>query len=309
VIVGRSPSIRRALTLAERYAHSELPILLLGATGTGKEVFANHIHILSGRQGELVDVNCAALPRDMVESLLFGHARGAFTGAVATTTGLIEQANGGTLLLDEVDSLPFEAQAKLLRVIETGELRPLGARFKRRAQMRVVSAAQPELRVAIGEGRFRLDLFQRLAGAVIELAPLAERPEDVLPLAEHFAALRGRVLEPGVDVVLLNYPWPGNVRELKLAIERAGLAVSNGTLPPTVIAEAIALGSDRSEQHRSKLPREASPASREELLRGCVCGGWRAAQVAAHLGISRRTLFRRLREVGLSLRGDHRECH
>jgi DNA-binding NtrC family response regulator len=242
----------------------------------------------------------------MVESLLFGHCRGAFTGAVSTTVGLIDQADRGTLFLDEVDSLPLEAQAKLLRVVETGELRPLGARSKKRLQLRVLSAAQPELRSAISAGQFRLDLFQRLAGAVIELAPLAERPEDTLLLAEHFAALGGRVLESGAESILLSYSWPGNVRELKLVVERAGLTVSNGTLPPSVIAEAIALGW---EPHDSRVSGGAPQSSREELLQTCAALGWRADRIAAHLRVSRRTLFRWLHAAGLTLRGDRRTCH
>jgi len=223
MIVGVSPAIRRGLVVAERYARTRLPILLVGATGTGKELFAEHIHERSGRPGPLVDVNCCALPRDMVESLLFGHRRGAFTGAVDSTVGHVERSDGGTLFLDELASLVPDAQGKLLRVLESGETQPLGAATKRRVDLRVICAVQDDIWTALDAGRFRRDLFQRVAGVVIELPPLAARPEDIVPLAEHFANLQGRRLEGGVDSVLVNYPWPGNVRELRMAIERARL--------------------------------------------------------------------------------------
>src|SRR3989442_1251533 len=216
MIVGVSPAIRRGLVVAERYARTRLPILLVGATGTGKELFAKHIHVLSGRPGQLVDVNCCALPRDMVESLLFGHRRGAFTGAVESTVGYVERSDGGTLFLDELQSLAFEAQGKLLRVLESGEVGRLGAGTTQRVDLRLVGAVQDDINDAVEGGRFRRDLFQRAAGVVIELAPLAARPEDVVPLAEHFAGLQGRRLEPGVEHRLLNYSWPRNGRERQL---------------------------------------------------------------------------------------------
>jgi len=242
MIVGRSPCIRRALVLAERYARTRLPILVVGATGTGKELLAEYIHQRSGRPGPLVDVNCCALPRDMVESLLFGHRRGAFTGAVESTIGYVERSDGGTLFLDELAGLELSAQGKLLRVLETGYVEPLGAGANRRVDLRVVSAAQDTMARALAAERFRQDLFQRLAGVLIELLPLAARPEDVMPLAEHFAAAQGRRLEAGVQEELLSYGWPGNVRELRMALERAGELVGNGTLSRSAVAEAIELG-------------------------------------------------------------------
>src|SRR5436309_2895868 len=150
MIIGVSPAIRRAVVIAERYARTRLPILLVGATGTGKELFAQHIHERSGRPGPLVDVNCCALPRDMVESLLFGHRRGAFTGAVESTAGHIERSDGGTLFLDELMSLAPEAQGKLLRVLESGEMQPLGAAKKIRVDLRLVGAAQEDIWARVG---------------------------------------------------------------------------------------------------------------------------------------------------------------
>ena len=296
MIIGRSPSLRRALVLAERYARTRLPILIVGATGTGKELLAQHIHERSGRPGPFVDVNSCALPLDMVESLLFGHRRGAFTGAVESTVGYLERSDGGTLFLDELAGLAAAAQGKLLRVLETGYVEALGAGAKRRVDLRVVSAAQDTMARAVATGRFRQDLFQRLAGAVIELLPLADRSEDVMPLAEHFAAVRGRSLEPGVEEELLRYEWPGNVRELQMAIERAGELGENGSLSRAAVAEAIKLGQLT---HRT-LPGE--PDERAEFLRTCRAHGWNTAGIMTQLGISRTTLNRRLRELGISLR-------
>lgn len=299
MIVGVSPAIRRALVLAERYARTRLSVLVVGATGTGKEVFARHIHERSGRPGPLVDVNCCALPRDMIESLFFGHRRGAFTGAVETSVGYVERSDGGTLFLDELGSLVPEAQGKLLRVLETGEVQPLGAATKRRVDLRVVSAVQEGIGSALESGHFRRDLYQRVAGVVIELPPLAARLEDVVPLAEHFAGLQGRRLEGDVEQVLLAYSWPGNVRELRLAIERAGALVEDGTLPRSVVVEAIKLG-----RSREDLP-TPQPVTREagrELLDLCTAHQWEGQRIAAMLGVHRATLHRRLRALGVSLR-------
>ncbi len=299
MIIGPSLAIQRALALAERYAPTRLPVLLVGATGTGKELFAQHIHRLSGRRGPLVDVNCCALPRDMVESVLFGHKRGAFTGAVESTVGYVERSDRGTLFLDELESLAFEAQGKLLRVLETGDAEPLGAAAKRRVDLRIVSAVQQDIDGAVESGRFRRDLFQRVAGVVIELPPLSARLEDVIPLAAYFAGLQGRRLEPGTERVLLDYSWPGNVRELRLAIERAGELVENGTLPPGVLAEAIQLGVPvRRQLGEATLLDDA----KGRLLGTCEALAWNAGRITQQLGITRMTLYRRLHALGVSLR-------
>ncbi|HVH66654.1 MAG TPA: sigma 54-interacting transcriptional regulator [Gemmatimonadales bacterium] len=296
MIVGVSPAIRRAEVLAERYARTRLPILLVGATGTGKELFAQHIHERSGRPGPLVDVNCCALPRDMVESLLFGHRRGAFTGAVESSVGHFERSDGGTLFLDELASLAPDAQGKLLRALDTGEIQPLGGGAKRRVDLRVVGAAQDDISTALDNGRLRRDLFQRVAGVVIELPPLVARLEDVLPLARHFAELDGRRLGTGVERVLLNYSWPGNVRELRLTIERAGQLVDNGIVPSSALAEALALGTT------ATLAAPEALDERATLAGICESHEWKGGEIARALGISRTTLHRRLRDAGLSLR-------
>src|SRR5439155_7048552 len=169
-----------------------------------------------------------------------------------------------TLFLDALESLAFEAQGKLLRVLETGEVESLGVGVKRHVDLRVISAVQDDISGAVAGGRFRRDLFQRVAGVVIELAPLTARPEDVVPLAEYFAGLQGRRLEPGAERVLLDYAWPGNVRELQLVIERAGQLVENGRLPRSVIAEAIALGIPERQQAGWR-PAAVDDAKREFL--------------------------------------------
>ncbi len=265
MIVGVSPAIRRALGLAERYARTRLPVLLVGATGTGKELFAEHIHQRSGRAGPLVDVNCSALPRDMVV-------------------------------------IP-EAQGKLLRVLESGQTQPLGAAAKRQVDLRVICAVQDDIWTALDRGRFRRDLFQRVAGVVIELPPLAARPEDIISLAEHFANLQGRRLEGGAESVLLNYPWPGNVRELRMAIERAGQLVEDGTLPQQAVAEAIALGGPGQSTSSEGGQPLSSILSRDDLLAVLDRAAWDVDRAATALQIGRTTFFKRLKALGISLRG------
>lgn len=301
MIIGTSPAIRRALVVAERYARTSLPVLLVGATGTGKELFAQHIHDRSGRSGPLVDLNCGALPRDMVESLLFGHRRGAFTGAVESSVGHIERSDGGTLFLDELASLEPEGQRKLLRVLETGELQPLGAPHKRRLDLRVVAAVQDDIWTALDGGRFRRDLFHRVAGVVIELPALAARLEDVVPLAEHFAGLQRRRLEHGAECVLLNYAWPGNVRELRMAIERAAQLVPDGTLSPDALTEAIALGGMRLAAG-SVVRRAGIGVEREQILSVLARTDWDVERTSALLSVGRTTLFKKLKACGISLR-------
>jgi len=311
-IVGLSPAIKRATALIQRFAPTSLPILLVGATGTGKELFARHIHHSSGRRGELIDVNCGALPHDIAESLLFGHRRGAFTGAVESVTGHLERAHSGTLFLDEVLHLSMSAQVKLLRALETGEVQPLGSGRKQQVDFRIVSAAQEDTPERLDGGTFRHDLFQRLAGVVIDLPLLADRPEDIVPLAEHFAAARGQRLEAGTADVLECHSWPGNVRELRLAIERAGCLVEDGTLPPNAVRDAIALGMPRGKRgDRRANERRGKGSDRrrlnphrswDDLMVRCEAQGWNANRIAATYGISRSTLYQQLKNAGISLR-------
>jgi DNA-binding NtrC family response regulator len=292
MIVGRSKAITRAKELVERFAPTTLPVLLVGARGTGKELFAEEIHRRSGRAGAFVDVDCPALPREVADGLLFGFRRGMFTGARESHVGLIEQSHRGTLFLDELLGLDPEAQRKLLRVLETCVVRPLGG-TKRALDLRVVAAVQNNL------AGLREDLLDRLRGVVIELPPLAQRVEDVLPLAEHFVARQGRRLETAALRLLATYVWPGNVRELRLAIERAGCLVVNGTIDAGAVAEAIALGAT---DERGRVTSCGMSAHDARVLDACVAARWDLVAAAATLGVHRATVYRRLRGMGISPR-------
>ncbi len=298
-LIGESPAIQHARDLLERFAPTPTPIVLVGATGTGKDLLARHIHARSGRTGRFVPVNCGALPREMAESLLFGHRRGAFSGAVESRRGFLEVAHGGTLFLDELTCLASDGQAKLLRALDTGEVQPLGEERVRALDVRAVAAVQDRLPAALATGGLRSDLYQRLAGVVISLPPLAERVQDIVPLARSFAARQRRVLESGAERVLTMYEWPGNVRELRHVMERAGRLVANGSLPAAAVAEAIHLGAPSlPDSHDDRL----DLSTRAYLLLICERYGWQADRVARALGIHRATLFRRLKRAGVSLR-------
>lgn len=303
-IVGESVAIRRARELIERYAPTNLSILLVGATGTGKELFARHIHARSGRPGRFVGVNCGVLPREMADGLLFGYERGAFSGAVKQHRGHVECADGGTLFLDELLSLPLDGQAKLLRALDTGEIQRLGEEVERYVDVRVVAAVQEDVEERMANGTLRRDLYRRLAGVVIEVPRLVDRPEDVIPLARHFAAERGQLLEPGTPKPLLEHSWPGNVRELRDTIARAGWLVENGTIPPKAVREAIALGAPTSDRGEGRARTSLLDSfTREGLMALCDSYGWNAERIARHLGLGRTMFFEELRIAGLTLRG------
>jgi DNA-binding NtrC family response regulator len=308
--------MKRAIELVERFGPTKLSVMLVGATGTGKELFARHIHSVSGRSGLLVDVNCGALPQEIAESLLFGHRRGAFTGAVESVIGHLERADRGTLFLDEVLHLSISAQVKLLRALETGEVQPVGDGNKRRCEFRVVSAAQEDTSERLNRGLFRRDLFQRLAGIVIDLPLLVDRPEDIVPLAQHFATAQGQHLEAGSAKVLEEHSWPGNVRELRLAIERAGCLVDNGTLPGGALRDAIELGMPRSSAERRSQERRERDTDRrkrlkprrnwDDLLAQCEASGWDIVRLAEHYRIARSTMYDRLKAARISLRASRK---
>jgi DNA-binding NtrC family response regulator len=295
-IIGESPAIRRAVGLALRFAPTELPILLVGPTGSGKELFARQIHTWSRRGGAFVDINAGALPRDMVESLLFGHRRGAFTGAIEASRGLISAAEEGTLFLDELKSLALEGQAKLLRALETGEVRALGETVNRPVRCRFIGAVQEDVDRRIQRGEFRLDLYQRLAGVVIRLPALADRPEDIVPLARAFAAPQGRRIALTAEPLLVRYSWPGNVRELRSAVLRACFLSPDAEISAEVLVDALDLAASVKEMEgmRRITPMEAGP-----LIELCREHRWDVGSAARALGIGRSTLYRRLRESGV----------
>ena len=296
-ILGRSPAMMNAIGLALRFAVSELPILLIGPTGSGKEMFARQIHRWSRRPGALVDVNAGALPREMIESLLFGHRRGAFTGAMADTQGLLAAADGGTFFLDELGSLPSEGQAKLLRALEQGEIRPLGAARNVPVRCRFVAAVQEDIDRRVLDGRFRLDLYQRLTGVVIRLPALAERRDDIVPLARAFAASGGRTLSTAAEELIVDYGWPGNVRELRAAVIRATFLSAEGAeVTPDVVREAIALGAPVEAGRRAVKPVQMTV---DALITLCEAHDWDIGRAARTSGVARATLYRRLRAAGV----------
>ncbi len=308
-ILGEAPQLRRALALAERFARSSLSVLLQGATGTGKELLARCIHDWSRRPGRFVPVNCGALPSTMIESLLFGHRRGAFTDAHESAPGFIDAADKGTLYLDELGSFPLEGQVKLLRVLESQEVYRLGETGPRPVDLRVVASVQTSPASLVASGVLRLDLCERVAGVVITLPTLRERGNDVFVLADHFARSRGKALGLGVSAVLRDYGWPGNVRELRAVLERAGALADGGAIESGMIAEAIELGAP-DVRGAASFPLSSRSAveleERDRLVAACEANGWHAGRTAASLGLARVTIYRRLRRMGVSLRARKR---
>jgi two-component system, NtrC family, response regulator HydG len=222
-LLACDPALGPVVDLLSRAAPSLLPVTILGESGTGKEVAARAVHELSDRNGgPFVPVNCGAISRELAEAELFGHEKGAFTGAITSAPGAFGAADSGTLFLDEIGDLPAALQVKLLRALEAGEVKPVGAARPRRIDVRVVCATHHDLRARVREGAFREDLFYRLRGVTVELPPLRARPHDILPLAEHFLPA-GCSFAPDARAALLTHRWPGNVRELRHVVQLAAL--------------------------------------------------------------------------------------
>ncbi len=237
-LVFVDPVSKALLEYTERIAPSEATVLIYGETGTGKELMARHVHLLSNRrEGPFVAVNCGAFSESLVESELFGHERGAFTGAIGTRQGWFEAANGGTLFLDEIGDLPLSVQVKLLRVLQEREVVRIGARNTIPIDVRLIAATNIDLAAAVNAGRFREDLYYRLNVAQLNLQPLRDRPGDILPLVRHFLkrygkrlSLNNASLSQCAEFKLLNYSWPGNIRELENAIHHALLISRTGEI-------------------------------------------------------------------------------
>lgn len=239
-LVFEDPVSRRLLEQIERIAPSDATVLIIGETGTGKELVARHIHALSKRaRGTFGALNCAALSENLIESELFGHEKGAFTGALATKLGWFETADKGSLFLDEVGDLPLSLQAKLLRVLQEREVVKVGSRQPVPVDVRIIAATNVNLEDAVAAQHFRADLYYRFNVATIQLAPLRERPGDILPLTHHFLKIYSErlgfaeaKLSPTTELALLNYDWPGNIRELENAVHRALLVCPGNRLRP-----------------------------------------------------------------------------
>ncbi len=318
-IVGASAKMQRLLRLVSRVAPTDSTVLVLGESGTGKELVARSLHVLSGRaRHAFVPVNVGALPETLIESELFGYAKGAFTGAAGERAGLIEEADRGTLFLDEIGDMPLGTQVKLLRTLENNEVRRIGENAPRLVDVRVVAATHRDLRALVDEGRFRADLYYRLNVVQIELPPLRERREDIGLLASFFldrAARRqrrpGLEFTPAAMLLLERYDWPGNVRELENAIEHA-VAVSErrrlepADLPaeiraprmlPRAAAAAPAPASAAPRPDRDALSLEE--VTRQHVLRVLERHQGNTTSASKQLGISRTTLWRMLKRWGV----------
>ncbi|NOJ92790.1 sigma-54-dependent Fis family transcriptional regulator [Corallococcus coralloides] len=305
-LVGESPAMESLRQLIARVGPSDTAVLITGETGTGKERVAQALHKASGRKGRLVAVNCAAIPSTLLESELFGHERGAFSGAVARRAGRFEQAQGGTLFLDELGDMPLELQAKLLRVLETRQVERLGGTLPVPVDVRILAATHQDLGRAVKEGRFRQDLFFRLNVLPLHLPPLRERPEDLLPLARVFAAeLAGPktplMLAPGAEAALRAYPWPGNVRELRNVIERLNLLRGDGPLElgPDVVSTPTGAAPTPRRTLGDKSYREHVEDFERDLIRAALREGESIAGAARILQVDRGNLYRRIKALGL----------
>jgi two-component system, NtrC family, response regulator AtoC len=312
--VASSPAMQKIFRLVETLQHSEATVLITGESGTGKEVVARAIHQRSPRaRGPFVAVNCGALPAELLESELFGHVRGAFTGAVRDRVGRFELATQGTLFLDEIGDLPPQLQVKLLRVLQERQYERVGESKARITDARIIAATNVDLRTAMREGRLREDLYYRLCVVPIDVPPLRERREDIPHLIEsllkRISGQRGLVhrISPQVMRVLLDYTWPGNVRELANVIEYAVTVARMETILPEDLPEEIRLEPER----RIPLPppdllpanedvaKGAPEVDMHELKAALERHHWRRAETAKALGLSRSTLWRRMRELHL----------
>lgn len=309
-IIGRSPKFLSALDIARRVAPSSASILITGESGTGKEIFAQFIHAQSQRKnGPFVAINCAAIPENLLESELFGHAKGSFTGAQDKRVGLFEEAENGTLFLDEVGDLSMPLQAKLLRVLQERKIKRVGENQDRSINCRIISATHRELAHEVQEGRFREDLYFRLNVIPILIPPLRDRPEDLLPLANEFLikyakqnhCLSKPLSKEAVRFILENH-WRGNVRELENAIERAvvlsqGAEISPEDFLPTSEPVEISDGSNTFLiRYADRLP-TLDEVTRKYIVYAVARKGGARDQTAREIGIDRKTLYKRLKSL------------
>lgn len=331
--VAESEAMRRVLRIVSAVADADATVLLSGESGTGKEVVARELHRASGRRGPFVAVNCAALPEGLLESELFGHEKGAFTGALLSRKGRFEQAQGGTLLLDEISEMPLALQAKLLRVLQEKEVTPVGSAETVRLDVRVVATTNRNLRQAVEDGTFRQDLFYRLNVIAIELPPLRERPEDIVPLAQAMLRRHSRPGRPACrfspDALrhLVSMSWPGNVRELENTIERAcllarGPEITVADLHPDLLGAKWTDVASSPSRRTIELENTASTAEsmdfgaieagepddepvtlqemeRRMILRTLARTGGNRTRTADLLGVSVRTIRNKLHEYGI----------
>ena len=318
-IVGSSPDFRAALAIAAKAARARVPVLIEGESGVGKEVVAEAIHAASPRgKKPMVTVNCGAIPTNLVESELFGHEKGAFPGAFERKIGRFVDADGGTLFLDEIGEMPLDAQARLLRVLQSGEVQPIGARHPRQVDVRVIAATNKRLLDEVEEGRFREDLYYRLNVVPVTIPPLRERSGDIPALVRHLLArvaqqpgLRPLGITDDAMALLAGYDWPGNVRQLQNALFRAAVLCDGSALTAQDFPQIAALGQRRTATAAAAVaggvtlfrpdgnmrPLDEIEADVIRLAIGHYRG--RMTEVARRLGIGRSTLYRRLGELGI----------
>jgi len=312
-MIGVSPRMQRVFRLISKVAPTESTVLITGESGTGKEMVATAVHLQSRRAHRaFVTVNCAAIPESLFESELFGHVRGAFTGAVVDKVGLLKEADGGTVFLDEVAEMPLAVQPKLLRALQNGEVRRVGDTESVRLDVRVIAATNRELKRSLEEGRLREDLYYRLSVFQIELPPLRDRREDIPLLANYFRERFARRLRKRVtrfseraQYYLIHYDYPGNVRELENAIERAvtlaeGPEVTHFDLPPTMREASVPLLREGNAFPYSETMTIAQLEA-EHIRRVLTHYSGNTTKAARSLGISRSTLWRKMKEYGDSV--------
>jgi transcriptional regulator with PAS, ATPase and Fis domain len=299
-IVSSDPRILSSFRLAIRAAGSHLPALILGETGSGKELFASTIHQYSQARGSFVPVNCAALPGDILDAELFGHSRGAFTGAFRDRAGLIESATGGTLFLDEIGEMALPVQGRLLRALELGEIRRLGESQSRKVVTRFVAATHRNLEEMVRKGTFRADLFFRLKGIVIPVPPLRERSWDVDLLVDHFLGSMSKLYRRRITLTdearerLQTHPWPGNVRELKSVIERLVSLNDTGTV---IGIHDLGIGEVR---FSVSLEEHLEAEEKRRLMAILESVQWNKSAAARILKMKRTTLLGKLKRLGIN---------
>jgi len=302
--VFSSPVMHRLMRMVDRVAAHTESVLVTGETGTGKEMIARTIHLSSQRSTRpWVDINCAALPENLVESELFGYEKGAFTGADASRAGLFELADKGTLFLDEIGELQLQTQVKLLRVLDGQPFYRLGGHRKIKVDVRIVAATNQDLDAAVAAGRFRQDLFHRLGQFQLRVPPLRERPEDVITLAEHFLALKKarHGLSPEAISALLSHSWPGNVRELRNLVARVAVESTRAEIQKSQIVDAMS-GNPVAQRQSASIPVGNLESMEEQMIiRALERSGGHRSQAAEQLGISRRTLSRKLKEYNINV--------
>jgi len=305
-MIGATPAWQRAVEQASMAARSDARVLLIGESGTGKELLAAHIHNASPfAAGPFVKVNCAAIPTELIETELFGHEKGSFTGATATRRGKFELADGGTIFLDEVGDLHGASQAKLLRVLQEGEFHRVGGEQIIRVNVRVISATNRDLSGMVAADKFREDLYYRLSVVPIRVPALRERPHDIRLLAEYFLEdfcdrnnFKRKHLDEMVFCVLESYPWPGNARELRNVVERMAILTPGERLTRDCIPVEIRV--QREAGPKSTIQEARESAEREHILRALEESNWNVSGAARTLGMERTNLHKRIRALGLS---------